>query len=233
MCARFFYLALFGLVAFIITAVAAFKYLEWWQATIVLLSVVVTFILGAKYLIKTALNRMGEQLSELSSGHGKVLRNATVQIHSVKSADPPREMMEEVDEYDDVDEETLQEMRDEAILKDWYKIELTVFPNPDIEEHTQPWIPDELTFVPYDSEPPKNMMNLEEMDSIIYFEKMKVLTESLSEEGESAGPQRLRILAGFPKDERDFALRYFSEQFGRLRLPGPFADEPRRMKGRE
>jgi hypothetical protein len=230
-CARFFYLGLFALVAFVLTAVAAFKYLEWWQATLVLLAVVVTFIFGAKYLIGYAVRTMGEKFSEMAAGNGKVLRNATVQVHSVKATDPPREMTEHDDEYEDVDEETLAEMRDEAILKDWYKIELTVFPNPDIEEHTQPWMPDALSFVPYDSEPPKNMFNADDLESIVNFEKMKVLTEETNEDGEWSGPLRLRILAGFPKDERDFAIRYFGEQFGRLRLPGPFADEPRRLKG--
>jgi hypothetical protein len=230
-CARIFYFGLFALVAFVITAVAAFRYLEWWQATIVLLAVIVSLILGAKFLIGVAIRSFGEKLTEMASGQGKVLRNATVQVHKVKASDPPREMTERDDEYDDVDEETMQELRDEAITKDWYQIELTVFPNPDIEEHTQPWTPEALSFVPYDSEPPKNMMNQEEYEDMVPFEKMKVLTESDAEDGELSGPLRLRILAGFPKDQSDFALRYYSEQFGRLRLPGPFADEARKLKG--
>jgi hypothetical protein len=227
-CARIFYLILAGLFAFMITAIAAFYFLEWWQATVLLIGIIIASSVVAKYLLRSAIYFWGEKLTSMVDRQGKVLQNASVQFHTVNPAEPPREMTDHDEEYEDIDEETARDLRQAAITKDWYKIEMTIFPNPDVEEHTQPWSPEALTFVPYESSPPKNLLRVDEeyLENIIHFEKLKVLSDKPHDEG-ITGPQRLRVLVGFPKDMRDFALRYFNEQFGRLRLPGSFVDKGR------
>jgi hypothetical protein len=226
MCGRIFLLLVLALAAFVGVTVAAFVYLEWWQAILAVAAVLGVLFVGGKFLLKTAIAAWGEQLTKMTAGQSVVLRNATIQVHKVQRTDPPRELTEE-DEFDDDDPDTQAERNEELHGKTWYKIEMTVFPNPDIEESVNPWMPESLVFVPFDREPPKNMLTEAMDDDVLIPDRMKRIGDQPEDEDGSKGPQRALFLVGVPNDIRDLAVRYFSEQFGRIRLPGPFEDAPR------
>lgn len=220
MCGRIVLIVILALGAFVGVTVAAFVYLQWWQAILAIIAVLAILFLGGKVLLRTAIAAWGEQLSKMTAGQSVVLRNATVQVHKVQRTDPPRELTEE-DEFEYDDPEALAERNEEVLGKTWYKIELTVFPNPDIEESVNPWMPESLVFVPFDRDPPKNMLTEAMDDAILHPDRMKVISDDPPED-ERKGPQRMLFLVGVPNEVRDLAVRYFSEQFGRVRLPGPF-----------
>ena len=225
MCGRIFFLLLFALAAFVGVTVAAFVYLEWWQAILAIAAFLIVLIIGGKLLLKTAISAWGEQLSRMTAGQAVVLRNATIQVHKVQRTDPPRELTED-DEFDD-DPDARAERNEEVLGKTWYKIEMTIFPNPDIEESVNPWSPESILFVPFDHEPPTNILANAMDDAILSPDRMKRIGDSTDDNEETKGPQRMLFLVGVPNEVRDLAVRYFNEQFGRIRLPGPFEDAPR------
>jgi hypothetical protein len=225
MCGRIFFTVLVAIGAFVGVTVAAFVHLQWWQAILASVALLAVLFLGGKFLLRTAIKAWGEQLTKLTAGQAVVLRNATIQVHKVQRADPPRELTDE-DEFDDEDPESRAERNEEVLGKTWYKIEMTVFPNPDIEESVNPWSPESLVFVPFDREPPSNMLADAMDDDILHPDRMKRIADA-AEDAELTGPQRTLFLLGVPNEVRDLAVRYFTEQFGRIRLPGPFDESPR------
>ncbi len=225
MCGRIFFIILFSIGAFVAVTVAAFVNLEWWQAILASMSFLAMMFLGGKYLLRTAIRSWGEQLTRMTTGQSLVLRNATIQVHKVQRSDPPRELTDE-DEFDDDDPDTQRERNEEVLGKTWYKIEMTVFPNPDIEESVNPWSPETLVFVPWDSEPPTNMLTDFASEDVIHPDRIKRISDSKDDE-ETKGPQRLLFLIGAPNELRDLAVRYFTEQFGRIRLPSMLDDHSR------
>ena len=226
MCGRIFFTVLVAIGAFVAVTVAAFVHLQWWQAILASATFLAVLFLGGKFLLRTAIKAWGEQLTKLTAGQSVVLRNATVQVHKVQRTEPPRELTEE-DEFDDDGPDAQAERNEEVQGKTWYKIEMTVFPNPDIEESVNPWSPESLVFVPYDSEPPSNLMTDMMDDDVLHPDKMKRVTEGANEGDEPTGPQRVLVLLGVPNETKDLAVRYFTEQFGRVKLPGPFEERAR------
>jgi hypothetical protein len=233
MCGRIFILVLVAITAFVAVTVSAFIYLQWWQAILASATFLAMLFFGGKYLLRSAIQAMGEQFTKLTAGQAVVLRNATLQVHSVKRTDPPRELTPEDDEFDDDDPDFQRERDEELLGKTWYKIELTIFPNPDIEESTKPWSPDSIAFVDSECEPPTNLLTGKSEDEIMYPDRMKLLghDNDRNEGAELSGPQRMRFLVGCPNDVRSLAVRYFTEQFGRIKLPG-LLDEPKKLKDR-
>jgi hypothetical protein len=218
-----------AMAATVAVTVTAFVYLDWWQAILAVCAFLTVLFLGGKFLLHTAIQAWGEQITKLTAGQAVVLRNATLQVHKVERSEPPRELTsDDDDEFADDDPEFRRERDEELFGKTWYKIELTVFPNPDIEESTQPWSPHALTFVDEDAEPPRNMLNASD-EGIYVPARMKIVSQDTAHEDESelSGPQRLRFLVGIRSELRAVAVRYFTEQFGRVRLPGPLDDSKR------
>jgi hypothetical protein len=64
-------------------------------------------------------------------------------------------------------------------------------------------------------------------DDVLHPDKMKRVTEGSNEDAEPTGPQRVLVLLGVPNETKDLAVRYFTEQFGRVKLPGPFEERAR------
>jgi hypothetical protein len=231
MCGRIFVLLLVAIVAFVAVTALAFIYLQWWQAILASATFLAVLFFGGKLLLRTAIVAWGEQLTKMTAGQAVVLRNASLQVHKVERTDPPRELTEDDDEFDDEDPDSRREREEELLGKTWYKIELTIFPNPDIEESTNPWSPHQIEFADYDSEPPRNFMieSEDELDSWAPY-KLKILTET-DDDGDANGPQRFLALVGLPNELRSVAIRYYTEQFGRIKLPGPL-DDPKQLRER-
>jgi hypothetical protein len=234
MCGRIFVLLLVAIVAFVAVTALAFIYLQWWQAILASATFLAVLFFGGKLLLRTAIVAWGEQLTKMTAGQAVVLRNASLQVHKVERTDPPRELTEDDDEFDDEDPDSRREREEELLGKTWYKIELTIFPNPDIEESTNPWSPHDIQFADFDSEPPRNLMtnfDEHEEDSWVPY-KLKVLTDQTDDsEEEHSGPMRFLALVGLPNELRAVAIRYYTEQFGRIKLPGPL-DDPKQLRER-
>ena len=93
MCQRIAYLLLGSLFTFIVATVAAFAYLEWWQAilasaaTFVLLIMIIQFYF--KYLFQQGVGKMKNLAKGMLEGKSRVLRGATADVHTVKPASVP------------------------------------------------------------------------------------------------------------------------------------------------
>lgn len=196
MCARLFYFLLAALFVFVVVTVAAFVYLQWWQA---ILASVVTFILCAlatQWMIKATFRQFTEMAKEAMSGPTRVLRGATADVHSVKFTDPPREAADTGD---------LQPLR-------WYLIEVTIFPDPQHAKPTDAWNVHTLALVPSD----------ENASGPVELYEIQVLANGVAADprtGTVTGPQRLRFVAGVPREVRAVQFAYGFERFGLIRLP--------------
>lgn len=196
MCARLFYFLLAALFVFVVVTVAAFVYLQWWQA---ILASVVTFILCAQatqWMIKATFRQFTEMAKEVMSGPTRVLRGATADVHSVKLTDPPREVTDAAD---------LQPPR-------WYQIEVTIFPDPQQAKPTDSWNVHTLALVPSD----------ENASGPVELYEIQVLANGVAadpRDGSVTGPQRLRFVASLPRQVRAVQFAYGFERFGLIHLP--------------
>lgn len=201
MCARLFYFLLAALFVFVVVTVAAFVYLQWWQA---ILASTVTFILcvlATQWMVKSTFRQFTEMAKEAMSGPTRVLRGATADVHSVKFTDPPREAADTGD---------LQPPR-------WYLIEVTIFPDPQQAKPTDSWSVYTLSLVPSD---PRT--SDEDTSGPVELYDMQLLTNGVAadpRDGIVTGPQRLRFVAGVPREVRAVQFAYGFERFGLIRLP--------------
>lgn len=224
-------LLLLGLFVFLVATVAAFVYLEWWQA---ILASAVTFLLlvyGAKLLIKTALGRIGEFATGMFRVKSQVLRNATADVHSVKVIDPPRELVEAAGKdpatYDPEAEDAgydPAEAQAELRRNRWYVIDATVVPDPAAAGPMTHWDLDDLQLVPSDVE-----VSEKEWAGLGEAEEFGPTEVELYDEGEFGpppdgkvrGPQRVRLTVAIPKTVGEVKFRYYFEAFGLVKLPEP------------
>ena len=203
MCARIFYLLLAALFVFIVVTVAAFRYLEWWQALLVAEGTFLVLALVCRWLIRRAIRRTVGQLGDAARGifgeRGQVLRGATADVHTVRPTDPPAD--------------------DRPGLR-WYEVEATIFPDPTQAGPTNLWDLTALRLVPADAAPPTPFA---EPTGDEYVPHELVLLEEgkpvISVDGRVTGPRRLRFRVGVPPAVRDLLFRYDFEQFGPFRIP--------------
>ena len=149
MCARILYFLLAALFVYVVVTVAAFVYLQWWQA---ILASAVTFILcvlSTQWLIKSTFRQFGEIAKEAMSGHTRVLRGATADVHSVKLTDPPREVTEAANDPN-LDANERSEAAADLQTQRWYQIEVTIFPDPQQAKRTDYWSVHTISLAPSD-----------------------------------------------------------------------------------
>jgi hypothetical protein len=227
-CARVFYLLLAAVFVYVTVTVAAFVYLPWWAAIPTSALTFVGLIAGGKMLgrwwIRSFVDRAGEVIQGGFDVKSRVLRGATVDVHAVRPADPPRELVEwvrSVHEEGDVQEraDAIAQVEDRA----WYQFEVTIFPDPNAGGQTETWDLDDLRVVPAGAEPPK-VFDQEDDDGADESElhDLRVIQNGEAVEPDGAkfqGPQRLRFVAGVPKGVKEAQFRYYFEQFGSIRIP--------------
>lgn len=233
MCARVAQLILAALFVFVVVTVAAFVYLEWWQAILASLVTFLLMVFAAKLLIKTALGRLGDLAKEMFRTKSRVLAGATIEVHSVRATEMPTEVAEQLKEeaeFEDEDEEAeAKKYREdvEAQLRDssWYEVELTIIPKPDPSGPMDHWDIDDLRLVPADA-PEEDPFADDESDDddeseefplyevrVIYAGQARELEES-----KFVGPNRIRFIVGCPRTISELKFRYYFEHFGRIRL---------------
>jgi hypothetical protein len=232
MCARVAYLILGAFFIFIVSTVAAFVYLPWWQAILVSLAVFTLIIVIGRLLIGRFFNSFARMAQEAMSNQSKVLRGAEVDIHKIQQTTMPaslrKEMQQAIADAEDADEDPPEFPDYEALH--WFELELTIVPDSKLEPEDNTWEPETLKFVPFDAKSIDFNMADDEDDEDekqpdqfdIYEMKQIVDGAATDVEGESfTGMRRLRFTTGVPSGIRLLKFQYYLEQFGRIELPAP------------
>ena len=228
MCARIAYLILAALFTFIVVTVAAFVYLEWWQALLASATTFLLIVIGARFLVHRTIGNMMNLAKGMFDGKSSVLRNSTADIHSVKPTEIPKSIREWAakvsdrgndDDFDDDDRADAQ-----ALLHDshWVEIEATIFPDASQAKEMQLWDVDDLRLVPFDAA--ESAFGNQDNDDDAEFELHDLVLmrdgEAIrSDDSKLQGPQRVRFKVGVPRDVRELKFKYYFEQFGHIKLP--------------
>ena len=239
MCARIAYLILAALFTFIVATVAAFVYLERWQALLASATTFLVLVFGTKFYITRSLGNLKNLAKGMFDGKSRVLRNSTADIHAVKPTEIPESIREwaakvsdrgNEEDFDDDDRADAQ-----ALLHDsqWVEIEATIFPDASQAKEMQLWDVDDLRLVPFDA--PKTSFSNPDNDDDVEFELHDLVLmrdgEAIrSDDSKLQGPQRVRFKVGVPRDVRELKFKYYFEQFGHIKLPTILLLPPRKPR---
>jgi hypothetical protein len=217
-------LILVGFFVYLAVTIAAFVYLEWWQAILASAVTFILFLRGVRWLLLSFVRGMGDTIKQIADFKSRVLRGATADVHSVRRVEPPRHLADPDPDDDEPPEPgDVGEFLAEIENRDWYEIEATIFPDPAPAGPMKSWDPYELMFVPIDEGPLDELAD-DAHDRDVLVEQVRVVRDGEAVElGDASmvrGPQRLRVLAGFPKRLGAVKFRYYYEDFGRVELPG-------------
>src|SRR5688572_9639180 len=128
----FFYILMVALIAQVVVTVAAFKYLEWWQAILasVLFFVVLVrgMVLVGKTFVKAWVNKLGEQMGAMVNADQ--FRDAEVDVHAIKPATVPARVKYTLEDPD-LHAEERRQMEAEYDRLAWYLFDLSVYPRPE------------------------------------------------------------------------------------------------------
>ena len=227
---------LVALLVFIAVTVAAFVYLEWWQALLVIVATIFAFVIAFKLIIRSFLGGIGKALMAGFEMKAKVLRGATADVHAVEAAPvPPPPVIDQAededeeggDDEDDVDDEDEQEEDEDRDLA-FYRIDVTIRPQ-NADGPMTHWDLSDLCVVDFKA-PGLSLDPTDETDAGegFHFREVQVFEQGRlhpDEQGKYVGDQRLSILVGVPRQLRELKFRYYTEQFGRIVLPPPYPRE--------
>jgi uncharacterized membrane protein YccC len=91
-----------ALLVFIAVSIAAFVYLQWWQALIVIVVMILGIVIGIKVILRSFLSNIGKAMIAGFEIKSKVLRGATAEVHSVEAIPvPPPPVIEQAGEADE------------------------------------------------------------------------------------------------------------------------------------
>jgi hypothetical protein len=223
----FFYIFLVALVAQVVVTVAAFKYLEWWQAILASVLFFVVLVRGmmlvGKLLFKTWINQIGEQVG--SFVNADQFRGAEVDVHAIKPTAPPARVRYELEDPD-LDDEERRQMEANYDRLAWYQFDLSIYPKPgEVKPGAPPpqWQPSWLLLEPANArkseEWHEGFEHAFEMHDLSLMQDGQVTpVETACQEG-VMGSQRLQFVAGVPRELRTMRLKYHTEAFGNIELP--------------
>ncbi len=226
MCARVFYIILAALFVFVVATVAAFVYLQWWQAILASAATLVMIVVAGKYAVRHMLGSLADLAKGLFETKSRVLRNATADVHSVQPATLPQEMAEWLEnaEIPSTDpDDPLPDLAEIDRIRNqtrWFTVESTIFPDVSAARGMRHWDLDDLRLVPYEKVISANSDDDSEDDFSLH--DVEVVVDGVpqpAEESKLSGPQRLRFTVGVPPGTRLLKFRYYFEQFGRIELP--------------
>lgn len=230
MCAKLTYLILGSLFVFVVATVAAFVYLDWWQAILASLGTFLFLVFVAKQVIRSTFRNLRKVAEGMFTKKSATLRGATVEVHAVRPAAMPQEVRDElrqVIDADDVQEES--EATPDYASYQWCEVEATVFPPAGDSATFAAWDVESLVLVPIDA-PKLEFLSTDDSDAPQFdLLNVRVVADGAASEpvGEGfAGPQRLRFTVGVPRGTRLLKFQYFLEQFGRVELPSTLSLPP-------
>ena len=232
---------LVALLVFIVGTVVAFVYLEWWQALLVVLAMIVVMAVGLKFVIKSFIGNMGKAMVAMFEAKSRVLRGATAEVHSVEAAPvPPPRAVDQDDEDEDADDDDDDEGEGEEEEDEtprelaYYRIDVTIKPAADTDTPMSHWDVGDLCVVDFNAKPLKLDMSgdgekneADDPGEGFHFHDVQVMRDGTlhpDEDSKYAGEQRLNVLVGVPPELRELKFRYYTEQFGRIVLPPPYRE---------
>ena len=215
---------LVALLVFIAVTVAAFVYLQWWQALIVVFAMIFGMILCMKLVVRSFVSNIGKAMFSAFEIKAKVLRDATAEIHSIEAVPvPPPPVIDQAGEEDedesDADEEPKRNLN-------YYRIDFTIRPT-NGEGPMHHWDVSDLCVVDVNA-PALNLKLADDNDDAgegFHLDDVQILQDGQmqpEEDGKYQGTQRLSAVVGVPPGLRELKFRYYTEQFGRIVLPPPY-----------
>jgi len=225
-----------ALLVFIAVTIAAFVYLQWWQALIVIMAMIFAIMFSFKLIVRSFFSNIGKAMFAGFEIKAKVLRGATAQVHGVEAVPvPPPPIIEQAgadaDDDDDDDDDDDEEGDDEAEQPrelNYYRIDVTIRPAAQEGPMTH-WDVGDLCVVDVKA-PPLSLTPGDDVDAGegFHLENVNVFENGQphpDEQGKYQGTQRISALVGVPPDLRELKFRYYTEQFGRIVLPPPYPRE--------
>jgi hypothetical protein len=151
---------------------------------------------------------------------GKVMRDATVTIHAVTSAEEPDPSVWRTgdDEEDDAFEEDLEASGMPDGDYAWFKIDATIAPRPDAEGQPASWEPTMVQFRKRD-DADRHPLGFDAGCLVAQVEHWEDDRFAVFDHGSLDGPARLRLYIGVVPGTQDIQFFYLGETFGQLRLP--------------
>ncbi len=230
MCAKFTYLILGSLFVFVVTTVAAFVYLEWWQAILASFGTFLFLVFVAKQVVRSTFRNFRKMAAGMFTQKSATLRGATVEVHAVRPAAMPeavRDELRQVIDADDADAE--REPTPDYAGYQWCEVEATVFPQAGDNATFAAWDVESLVLVPIGA-PKLEFLGSDDSETPQFdLLNVRVVADGVAKEPQAAGfagPQRLRFTVGVPRGTRLLKFQYFFEQFGRVELPSTLGLPP-------
>ena len=230
MCAKFTYLILGSLFVFVVATVAAFVYLDWWQAILASLGTFLFLVFVAKQFIRSTFRTLRKVAEGMFTKKSATLRGATVEVHAVRPAAMPeavRDELRQVIDANDADGEP--EATPDYANYQWCEVEATVFPQAGDTATFAAWDVESLVLVPIDATKLEFLNGDDSETPQFDLLNVRVVADGAASEpvgGGFAGPQRLRFTVGVPRGTRLLKFQYFFEQFGRVELPSTLGLPP-------
>ena len=213
-----------SLLLFVIFTVAAFAYLQWWQALLICLGMIAAFFVGLRLIIKSFMNNLGRTLLAGFDIKSRVLRGAGVEVHSVQAIPrpPPRFIDQEGNEDDDDEDE---ESSSDADRFAHYRLDFTLRPLDEATGPMQHWDLDDLCVVDV-AAPALSLDPNESGDPGVGYHLADIQIFDAGrfqddDQGKHVGTQRVSAVIAVPPELRELKFRYYTEQFGRIILPPP------------
>ena len=222
-------LVLVGFLIFVVLTVLAFVYLEWWQALIVVLVMMLAIVASIRFLIKNLGKMLTDGMIKMFEVKSQVLRDAEIDLHSVVPVARPASFDSNCDDDDDECDEDGEEpvAKPATTVKpaaNFYSVDVTIKPKP-ATGPMHAWDLSDLRLVSYDT-PQRSLKDMEDADEgeSYDFHDVKVMQGGEfgdDEQGKYEGAQHVRFTIGVPPHVRELKFQYYAEQFGRVQLPPP------------
>jgi ABC-type multidrug transport system fused ATPase/permease subunit len=219
---------LVGMLLFVVVTVAAFVYLKWWQALIVVIALIFAIVLGVKLILRNLGKMLGDSMLKMFEIKSQVLRGATAEVHSIEATTAPPEEQSADDE--DADEEGENDEEDSPAPpeapRNFYRIDATITPPPQAGPMAH-WDVDDLRVVEFDkpsltlaqmSEDGADVTDGYNLRDLKIFEEGQFIEDQM---GKHLGPKRIRAVVGVPVHVRELKFMYYNEYFGQITLPPP------------
>ena len=215
---------------FIVITIAAFVYLPWWGALLVVLAMFLIIIGAIRYITRNLGKMLGKVMLKAFETKSRVLRDAQVAVNHVEATLKPGPAEDETDEADvddDDDEGDDADTPAAQLPRAYYRLDVTITPRAASGEGMRHWDVDDLRLVPFDAPKPALDLNPASGDGFqdgFNLEKIQVLENGQfvdDQQGKHEGLKQLRATVGVPMHVRRLKFQYYTEQFGSIDLPQP------------
>lgn len=189
-----------------------------WKGLVVFALLMIGSVWAAKFLVKTLIKKFALGLFGMKA---RVLRGATMDVHSIKSVREPQEAAEVSEESQDADDGGTTEKNKVAKTgsetpKDYVELDVIIVPKSYAGDSV--WEPSELILT---SDKIKSLADLEEKEvgTVHSLEIWDGSAFGPDDPGKYPGEQRLKIIFEVQPGANAGWLHYYNEPIGHLKLP--------------